>query len=406
MMRRALCDAKEETMSNVTDPMMLDATGDEIAEALLELAGQYDTTSYKSIVAAIRRGDAAKIPNGVSFAVPHAVYGNIEFVVRRKNVDKVAGDPERETITIQPKYLLSVNGGSSAATFQYDRPESICAALTEEIPANTVVKFTATAYDKWAAGTYHFTATAAIPVGSMLCLNGYAYQDGGLTARKIQVFANAKATSASASYSIESGDGDATVNLGTWGTDCNHVHRISYGSNNEAEANITQWLNGIGLMSNIWTPKTKYDMMCTSYTSLQGFLGGFPEDFRACLALAKIHNITNDVFESQDSAYAKSTEYYHTGYFWLPSRKEIYGTNENTREDSEAQFEYYAQLGTTNADKLMYAKGAASPTSYWLRTPFAGNANYVRICYTGNGGALLHYNANYSYGVAPLAILA
>ena len=37
-----------------------------------------------------------------------------------------------------------------------------------------------------------------------------------------------------------------------------------------------------------------------------------------------------------------------------------------------------------------------------LRTPNAGNANNVRICNTGNGGALNNNNANNSNGVAPL----
>ena len=394
-------------MSMVTDPALLDSTGQEIEFALLQLAGQYDTTDYKSITAAVRRGDAAKIPNGASFVVPHAVYGNIEYIVRRKNVDKVAGDPDRPTLTIQPKYLLSVNGGTSAATFQYDRPEAFYSVDTA-IAAGTVCKFTlSAAYSSWAAGTYNFTATAAIAAGSKLCIGGNA--GTALTSLKVNVYANAKATSASAQYTIASGDGDATLNLGTWITDCNHPQRISYGSNNELESNIFQWLNGdtgSNYMDSIWVAKTKYDMMCTSYTSLKGFLGGFPDDFRECLGLARIHNLTNDVFESQDATYPVSTEYYHTGYFWLPSRKEIYGSNENTRESSESQFEYYANLGTTNADKLMYAKGAASPTTYWLRTPYAGSASNVRICYTGSGGALNSYGASNSNGVAPLAILA
>lgn len=36
------------------------------------------------------------------------------------------------------------------------------------------------------------------------------------------------------------------------------------------------------------------------------------------------------------------------------------------------------------------------------RTPNAGNANNVRICYTGNDGALNNNNANNSNGVAPI----
>lgn len=37
-----------------------------------------------------------------------------------------------------------------------------------------------------------------------------------------------------------------------------------------------------------------------------------------------------------------------------------------------------------------------------LRTPNAGNANNVRICNTGNGGALNNNNANNSNGAAPI----
>ena len=157
-------------------------------------------------------------------------------------------------------------------------------------------------------------------------------------------------------------------------------------------------------MDSIWVPMTDYDMMSTSYTSLKGFLGGFPDDFRDCLGLCSIHNVTNNVYES--SAYTTNSDYSHLGYFWLPSRKEIYGSDETTSEASEVQFPYYANIGTTNADKLMFARGANSPYHYWLRTPNASNAYNVRICYTGLGGALSSSHAVYSYGVAPLAILA
>ena len=376
-----------------------------LVKAVESLAGNYDTTSAASIVAAIRNGDADKIPNGSIFKETHAVYGDIYFVTRAKNQHKVAGDENRPTITIQPLYLLSSNGGSSAATFQYDRPEAF-AKVAEAIPANTVCKFTAISYGGWEAGTYHFTATSQISVGSMLCIN--AYQNTALTSCKVVVYANEKATSASAQYDISSGDGDATVNLGTWGTECNHPQRISYGSNNEAQSNLFQFLNadtGNSYMDSVFTPKTMWDMMDTSFTSKKGFLGGFSDEFRSYLGLCAIPNITNTVFETNGYT-ADGKNYTHNGYFFLPSRKEIYGSNETTYEDGETQFDYYRDLATTDADKLMYAKNATSPTSYWSRTPNAGNANNVRLCYTGTGGALGNRYAYSSYGVAPLAILA
>ena len=197
------------------------------------------------------------------------------------------------------------------------------------------------------------------------------------------------------------------MNLGTWGTECNHPQRVSYGSNNEAQSNIFQWLNadtGSANMDSVYEEKTEFDMMDTSFVSKKGFLGGFGAEFRSYLGLAKIPNITNTVFESDP--YIKNDSYFHQGYFFLPSRKEIYGTNENAHEDGETQFDFYKDIMTADADKLMYARGAVNPTSYWLRTPDAGSAVYVRICYTGYGGQLSNVGAGNAFAVAPLAILA
>ena len=374
---------------------------DNLIDAVKPSMSDYDLSDYKDIAKCVRDGNGDKIPNGHVFSVTHAVYGDMDFVVRRKNVDKVVGDPERPTLTIQSKYIISPNAGSSASTFQYDRPEAFHSVETT-IPANTICKFSTSGYSGWVAGTYNFTATADIAAGSKLCISGN--QTTPLTSLNVQVFDSAKSTSATNTYAISSGDGDATLDLGDWG---NSAQRVSYGSNNEAQSNIFQFLNGdsgANYMDSIWVAKTPYDMMSTSYTSLKGFLGGFPDDFRDCLGLCEIHNITNNVFESD--GYTTNSQYTHQGYFWLPSRKEIYGTNETANEASEVQFPYYQYVGTTNADKLGYAKGATSATTEWLRTPYADLALDVRIVYAGSGGALDTSSAFSSRGVRPLAIIS
>ena len=373
-----------------------------------EIDDLWDVMSFDmtlpTIMANLRHNRIDKIPLGATFTVPHAVYGDITFAIRAKNMHKCADDETKPTLTIQPIYLLSNNGGASAATFQYDRPEAFV-KVAEAIPAGTVCKFTTIAYGGWTAGTWHFTATADIPVGAKLCISGY--QDHALDTLKVNVYASAKATSTLAQYAIASGDGDATVNLGTWGTECNHPQRVSYGSNNEAQSNIFQWLNadtGSANMDSVYEEKTEFDMMDTSFVSKKGFLGGFGAEFRSYLGLAKIPNITNTVFESDP--YIKNDSYFHQGYFFLPSRKEIYGTNENAHEDGETQFDFYKDIMTADADKLMCARGAVNPTSYWLRTPTAGGAGYVRFCFTGGGGQLSGSGAISAHAVAPLAILA
>ena len=368
---------------------------------------KYDFSDYTDILKAITAGDIDLIPQGQEFPVAHAVYGTIEYIVMRKGVEKVADDPDAVTVTIMPKYLLSVNGGASAATFQFDRAEAF-ASVAEEITAGTVVTFAlSAAYSSWAAGSYHFTATNAIAAGKKLCLSGNA--GTALTSLKVNVYADAKGTTAEAQYDIVAGAGDATVDLGTFGVELNHSQRVSYGSNNDAESAILQWLNadtGENFMDSVWEPQTKYDMMPTSYTSLKGFFGGLPEAFRNALKTCVVHNITNNVFESQDSAYTVNSEYTYNAKVFLPSRKEIYGSNENANEASETQFPYFANIGTENADKLMYAKGASGATTYWLRTPYASNADSVRRCNATSGGALNSSSAYSGYGVAPLAILA
>lgn len=377
----------------------------ELINAVWAISGGYNVTDAKSIVAAIRSGNIDKIPNGSVFKETHDDYGDIYFVTRAKNQHKVVGDPTRPTITIQALYLLSAGGGSTAASFQYDRPEAFY-KVTEAIPANTVCKFTTPAYSSWAAGTYNFTATAEIPVGAKLCISGYA--DAALTSRKVNVYANAKAATTLAQYTISEGAGVATKDLGTWGTDRNHPQRISYGSNNEAQSNIFQWLNadtGSGYMDSVYEEKTDYDMMDTSFTSKKGFLGGFSDEFRSYLGLCAIPNITNTVFEVSPYT-ADGAKYTHNGYFFLPSRKEIYGSNETNGENDEVQFDYYKDIATSNADKLMYAKGATAATTYWLRTPCAGGAYGVRYCRAGDGGALNYNGARDALAVAPLAILA
>lgn len=396
---------------SLTKRLMTNVTGADIAESLKELvnatwaiSGGYNVTDAKSIVAAIRSGNIDKIPNGSVFKEMHDVYGDIYFVTRAKNQHKVVGDPTRPTITIQALYLLSKGGGSKAEELQYDRPEAFY-KVTEAIPAGTVCKFTTPKYSSWAKGTYNFTATAEIPVGAKLCISGYA--DAALTSRKVNVYANAKATSTLAQYTISEGAGVATKDLGTWGTDRNRPQRISYGSNNEAQSNIFQWLNadtGSGYMDSVYEEKTDYDMMDTSFTSKKGFLGGFSDEFRSYLGLCEIPNITNNVFEVSPYT-ANGAKYTHNGYFFLPSRKEIYGSNETNGESDEVQFDYYKDIATSDADKLMYAKGATVATAYWLRTPVAGSASDVLNCYAGHGGTLNNTSALYSHAVAPLAIL-
>ena len=369
-----------------------------------ELYGGISGLSWEEIVEAVRIG--ATIPNGTEFSVSNSFYGNVEFVTRRMNVDNVYDDMTQRTITIQTKYLIPLSAvNQSAAGHIFDRPEAFHEALETAIPAGTVCKFTTPAFRSWVAGTYNFTATQEIPVGSMLCVDGYA--DTTLDTQSVSVYASPKATTASATYAISSGDGGATYDFGTWGTDCNHPGRIAYGSNNFAQSNILQYLNGdsgANNMDSIWIPKSKYDMMDATYYNYAGWLGGFPSDFKAALKTCGVLNITNSTYEDSDSGYNLSSVYSVPCKVWLPSIKEIYGINIVSRAGLEKQLPYY--YGLTNKDRVMYAPGDRAPSLYWMRTPFPTDPTFVYYCDGSLGGDYYGTAPASTFGIAPMAILA
>ena len=252
--------------------------------------------TWEKIVRKMQQGKT--VPNGVEFTVHNEYYGDIDFIVRRSNVDKVSGSPTTPTTTIQCKYLLSDNNGNSAISLQYDRPEAFVAPLENAVAANKKVKFSLNiAYGSWTAGSYQFTPTAELPAGTVLFMSGY--QNTALTELKVQAYTDRSCKTKIGEWAVSASDGTEDVDLGNWQ---NHPQRVSYGSNNEPESNVYQMLNGIGLMKDIWEPKTPYDLMTTNFnnTTRYGFLGGFPEDFRQHLGLALIDNITNLFFQFGD----------------------------------------------------------------------------------------------------------
>ena len=102
---------------------------------------------------------------------------------------------------------------------------------------------------------------------------------------------------------------------------------------------------------------------------------------------------TNTVFEVD---YTKSSSYAVRDKFWLPSRFQIYGTKESA-ELGEIQWDYYK--GSADIDKIMYDNGGTARIQ-WLRSPFVGNAYYVRGV-SSSTGALSNTYAGSSYAVAP-----
>lgn len=366
-----------------------DLMNSRLADIALAIGATVSLSSFKNAQSIVRSGRGPDlIPPGTLLRTTHASYGEIVFEVMQHNVDKHISDPDIPTMTLLARNVV-------IDTLQFDNTEAFyyCASA---LAAGTYCFTVPETVGSWTAGTYKFTTTAQVPAGGILKISGN--WGTALTSLSVQAFASRYAATASATYAITSGSGGTS--LGTWGTECNHIHRISYGSNNWKESAMRQFLNAEGAAGQFWTPQTKFDHAPSWNATTAGFLAGFDDDFLDSLGVCSVHNITNSVYESPDSTTQVGEVYTTQDRIWLPSRKELYGSSEGVGEDV-AQFPLY--VGTTDSAKVKYNNsGVYKP--YWLRSPLASSALDVRISYTG--GSLNIYGAADASGVVPACIIA
>lgn len=258
-----------------------------------------------------------------------------------------------------------------------------------------------------AAGTYHFvstghsnasiqfTTTVPVPAGGQITLSF----NETLTSCKINTYGTVGSTTALES-NIACSEGTGGTLLGT--TDGNTLHmninaRIRYGSNNYKESAIRQWINSDDDANEWWEPSNEFDRP-VGYTNVAGFLKGMDTKFLNAVGLTDIPCKTNNTYELP--GWTKNTAYTVRDKFFLASRDELgYGV-ENVAEGSV--WGLYASA--TNADRIKYDISAASTARHWwVRSPYPGNASYVR--YVTTDGSLSNNGANGGLGAAPACII-
>ena len=208
-----------------------DLMNENLAKIAKAVGSQVDITTWAGIQKAVRAGIAPDIlPVGTQLLVKHSVYGEHLYDVVAHDYLKSVHDENAHTMTLLCHDQI--------AAIQFDSMEAFYYAEAE-LPAGTYNFTLATAYSSWAAGTYQFTLTQALPKGGQLAISGYA--DAAMTSRQVRAYANQTTTTATESVAITSGNGGTS--LGTFGTELNHSHRVSYGSNNYKESAIRQMLN-------------------------------------------------------------------------------------------------------------------------------------------------------------------
>ena len=341
--------------------------------------------SWKDIQAIVRLGLASKVFHIGDQLVCNK--GNTQLVWDIIGFDHdIPADAQFEhSMTIQLHDLLPT-------AMQFDGTEALFYCETE-LAAGTYNFTLLAGYDTTYGGgkTYQFTLTKAVPAGGVIMFPwGYNKQ---ASTTLVSTYESRTATTAIESVSVTEGTGGTA--LATLG-ECNHTHRIRYGSNNWKQSAMRQFLNSKGAAGTYWTPQTNYDRPPTWNASTAGFLSDLDEDFLEVVGEVTKRTVLNTVCDG--GGYEDLTE-----RFFLISRSEAYAGNENSIEEG-TPYEYYS-LGSDlsaagtgdDSNRIKYRAGSA--TYWWLRSPYSGSGSYVR---TLNPSGDLHFNgANSGYGVAP-----
>ena len=260
-------------------------------------------------------------------------------------------------------------------------------------------KFTVGAHP-WVAGDVNkvltFTLANDIAAGGQLVFNG-SY-NATLVGTTITAFAST--TSTTAAETVTMIEGNTGTDLGTIlrsKTDAiNSIDRALLGSNNWLESAMRQYLNSDKAAGSVWTPQSVFDRPPTWAATTAGFLHGIDPDFVAVLGNVKKKTGLNTISDGGGTAT-------HDEKVFLLSRSEVFMGDEYAGGE-DTPYAYYKnysdnQSASTGADKnrIKYRAGAAK--YWWLRSPNAGTAYYVRL--VNPSGAWNHSIATRAGGVAP-----
>ena len=243
--------------------------------------------------------------------------------------------------------------------------------------------------------TISFTLTQAIPEGGQLLLNN-AY-NATMIGATISSFASPTATTATETVTMAEGSGGTDLgsltNAGTPASNINSIQRALLGSNNWKESAQRQMMNSDKPAGSVWVPQTIYDRPPNWASNTAGFLNGLDEDFVSVVSPTTYITCRNTVSDGGGSDTC-------TDKFYLPSRTEIFGTDEVSGISEGTLYQYYS--GATDADRIKFRAGSAR--AWRLRTPYYYYAYIVRYVHTS--GALNYSSALNALGWAPACRIA
>ena len=376
-------------LSDETFAEKMDTQNKFLAAILSAQGGSVVPTSFKDVQTLVRSGLASKV-----FHIGDQLVCNKGDV---KLVWDIIGIDHDVPADKQFTHSMTLQLHDCLASMQYDGTEALFYCETE-LAAGTYHFTLLSGYDTTYGGgkTYQFTLTQPVPAGGQIMFPwGYNTQ---AASTKVSTYASRTATAAIESVSVVEGTEGTSLGTADGNTaNMNHTHRIRYGSNNWVESAMRQWINSDKAAGSVWTPQTKFDRPPSWVASTAGFLNGIDADFLEVIGETEKVTCRNTVTDGGGSDIT-------TDKFFLLSRREVYAGNEVSGVIEGEPYPYYSDYsdlsvaGTGNdTNRIKYRNG--SPQWWWLRTPYSGNGNYVRLINTA--GNLNNHNAHISYGVAP-----
>ncbi len=227
--------------------------------------------------------------------------------------------------------------------------------------------------------TFQFTLTDDVPVGGQLAFT-WAYNTQASNA-KITSFVSATSTETIEQVSVT--EGNSGTSLGTTdgnSTNLNFIEKSRFGSNHYANSALRQYLNSSAAAGSVWTPQTVFDRPPTWASSTAGFMSDIDSDFLAVVGTTSKVTCLNTVADGGGSITT-------TDKFFLLSRSEVYGGNENGAVNEGGPYAYYkdysdlSEAGIGNdTNRIKYRNQSA--TSWLIRTPLSSGAGNIRTINT------------------------
>ena len=178
----------------------------------------------------------------------------------------------------------------------------------------------------------------------------------------------------------------------------NNAQRISNGNNNWKDSNRRQWFHATGVD---WFEKQNiYDKLSSYADYHSGFLTGFDTGFLE-LVMPVYNKTARNTIAITAGGYGGGTDV-TLDKFWLPSIKEVFGTNNNGIAEG-AQFDYFQNIAVSNEDRIQYDEDG-TPRYVFLRSANPGSTSSVY--YITASGTSSNRLANFAYAVLPAMCIA